>query len=110
MIYAQLVRFLVPLMFTQVIQEFGGQFLNGGMARAPQATGILAAYGLAWGLTGFLTSSLSQISQVGLVLAESHRARLKIQYFVLGSGGLLGAVLLFLALSPMGVWVIDEVH
>ena len=47
MIYGKLARFLLPLMFIQVIQEFSGQFLNGGMARVPQATQTLAAYGLA---------------------------------------------------------------
>ena len=110
MIYAQLARFLLPLMFIQVIQEFSGQFLNGGMARVPLATQTLAAYGLAWGLYGFFYGSLSQMRQVGLVLAKSHSARRKIQLFVLAGGSLLGGLLLVLAKTPLGVWVVDDLH
>jgi hypothetical protein len=110
MIYAQLARFLLPLMFIQVIQEFSGQFLNGGMARVPQATQTLAAYGLAWALAGFLTSTLTQMHQVGLVLATSHSARRKIQLFVVVGGALLGTLLLLLATTPFGVWVIEDLH
>ena len=110
MIYAQLARFLLPLMFIQVIQEFSGQFLNGGMARVPLATQTLAAYGLAWGLAGFLSSTLSQMRQVGLVLAENHSARRKIQLFVLVGGSLLGGLLLVLARTPLGVWVVEDLH
>ena len=110
MIYGQLARFLLPLMFIQVFQEFSGQFLNGGMARVPMATQTLAAYGLAWGLAGFLSSTLSQMRQVGLVLAENHRARQKIQFFVLVGGSIFGGLLLVLALTPLGVWVVDDLH
>ena len=110
MIYVQLARFLLPLMFIQVIQEFSGQFLNGGMARVPLATQTLAAYGLAWGLYGFFYGSLSQMRQVGLVLAKSHSARRKIQLFVLVGGSLLGGLLLVLAKTPLGVWVVDDLH
>ena len=110
MIYVQLARFLLPLMFIQVIQEFSGQFLNGGMARVPLATQTLAAYGLAWGLYGFFYGSLSQMRQVGLVLAKNHSARRKIQLFVLVGGSLLGGLLLVLAKTPLGVWVVDDLH
>ena len=110
MIYLQLLRFLLPLVITLVLFDLTAPFLNGGMARVPRATETLAAYGLAWGWTGFLTSFLSQMRQVGLALGDSHRARRKIQGFVLVCGVLLAGVLALLALSPAGVWVADELH
>ena len=47
MTYAQLTRFILPLVLTALVQELSGQFLNGGMARMPRATETLAAFGLA---------------------------------------------------------------
>ena len=35
MTYAQLTRFMLPLVLTALVQELSGQFLNGGMARMP---------------------------------------------------------------------------
>ena len=47
MTYAQLTRFMLPLVVTALVQELSGQFLNGGMARMPGAVETLAAFGLA---------------------------------------------------------------
>lgn len=110
MIYLQFARFLLPLALTLIVQGFSGQFLSGGMARLPQATLVLAAYGVAWGLVDFLASPLSQVGQLGLVLATSHPARRQLQVFVLGSGGALAGALALLALSPLGDWVIYQGH
>ena len=57
MIYGQLLRFILPLVLTVIVQELSGQILNGGMARVPRATEALATYGLAWGLVMFLTNT-----------------------------------------------------
>ena len=54
MSYAQLTRFMLPLVVTALVQELSGQFLNGGMARMPKAVETLAAFGLAFGLALFL--------------------------------------------------------
>jgi hypothetical protein len=110
MIYTQFIRFLLPLVLTMVVQEFSGQVLNGGIARVPRATETLAAYGLAWGLVMFLTSSLLQIRQLGLVLVDSRPAFEKVQRFVLLAGLVLAVVVASLALTPLGVWVIEELH
>ena len=108
--YAQLLRFLLPLVVTLVLVDLGGPVLNGGMARMPGATQTLAAYGLAWGLAAFLTNALAQMRQVGLVLADCHRARQKIQWCALAFGASLAGVLALLALTPVGVFVIDDLH
>lgn len=110
MIYGQFLRFLLPLVVTVVIQELSGQVLTGGMARVPQATETLASYGLAWGLVSLLISPLTQVKQLGLVLVESRQAFSRVQLFVLISGSLLSGILFLLASSPLGDWVIEDLH
>jgi hypothetical protein len=110
MIYTQLIRFLLPLVLTMMVQELGGQVLNGGMARVPQPTETLASYGLAWGLVSFLFSPLLQVRQLGLVLVDSQHALRIAQRFVMISGLLLAGILASLALSPLGVWVVEDLH
>lgn len=110
MLYLRLTRFLLPLALTVTIQGLGQQVLNGGMARVPQATQVLAAFGLAWGLVSFLASPLMQTRQLGLVLAENRPAYRQVQLFVLIFGLLLSAVVAGLALTGPGAWVIEELH
>lgn len=110
MSYLQLVRFLLPLVLTMVVQELGGQVLNGGMARVPRATETLAAYGLTWGLVNLLVSPLWQVKQLGLVLVDGRQSHQTVQRFVLLAGTLLAGVLGLLALTPLGVWVVEDLH
>ena len=110
MIYARFTRFLLPLVFAMIVLELSVQVLNGGMARVPRATETLASFGLAWGLVNFLTSSLSQARQLGLVLVDSHAAMGKVRAFVLTFGLLLAGLLVCLAITPMGTRVIEDLH
>ena len=71
--YLRFTRFLLPLVLTILIFEFGAQSINAGMARMPDAIRILAAFGLAWGLVTTLSSPLAQIRYAGLVLVEDKR-------------------------------------
>ena len=110
MSYAQLTRFMLPLVLTALVQELSGQFLNGGMARMPQAVETLAAFGLAFGIATFLSGTLTQGRQLGLVLVtddQSHRIAFR---FVLAAGLLLSGVLALLAFTPLGIWVVDDLH
>lgn len=108
--YIQFLRFLLPLVLTVVAQEVGGQVLNGGMARVPQATETLASYGLAWGLVNFTISPLLQITQLGLVLVDSQHALRKVRTFALICSSALAGILATLALTPLGVWVVEDLH
>ena len=110
MIYGQLARFLLPLVLTMLVHGLSGQFLNGGMARVSRATETLAAFGLAWGLTDFLVSPISQVRQVGLVLATGADSLRKVQIFVLVAGLALSGFLPLLALTRFGDWVIEGLH
>jgi len=108
--YGQLIRFLLPLVLMVVVQEFGEQVLNAGMARMPRAVETLAGYGLAWGLTALLSGPLTQGRQLGLVLATHKQAYWQVSRFVLLTGLGLSGVVACLAITPFGAWVIEDVH
>lgn len=110
MISIQFVRFLLPLVIAMVVQEFGIQVFNGGMARMPRATETLASFGLALGLMDFLTSPLAQTRQLGLVLVDGRIALRRTGAFVLIFSLLLSGLLLSLAVGPLSVWVIEDLH
>ncbi|MBN1640919.1 MAG: hypothetical protein JXA09_06765 [Anaerolineae bacterium] len=109
-VYLDYARFLFPLVLTTIVQGLAGQVLNGGMARMPEATETLAAYGLAFGITGFLLSPLLQVRQLGMVLVDSQRALHKVQRVVLVFAALLSGALIGIALTPAGVWVVEVLH
>jgi len=110
MIYIQFARFLFPLVLTVVVGEMGVQVLNAGMVRMPRATETLASYGLAWGIINFLSSSLLQSRQLGLVLVDSRTAFRRVRVVVMVYALILTSVLAALALTPLGVWVVEVLH
>ena len=71
--YLRFTQFLLPLVLTILIFEFGAQSINAGMARMPDAIRVLAAFGLAWGLVTSLSSPLAQLRYAGMVLVEDKR-------------------------------------
>jgi hypothetical protein len=109
-LYSQFARFLLPLVLTIIVREIGGQVLNGGMARVPQATDVLASFGLAWGLVSFLVSTLTAVRQLSLVLVDGRRTFRIVHRFVLLAGLLLAAILALLAFTPLGKWVVEDLH
>ena len=108
--YLDYARFLLPLILTTFVKEFGVQVLNGGMARMPQATETLASFGLAWGITTFLLSPLLQVRNLGLVLVDSRHALHKVQWIVLASALALAGTMALLSLTAAGVWLVEDVH
>lgn len=110
MTYWALLRFFLPLVLTQIALGTGSQFLNGGIARLPEATHTLAVFGLAWGITDFLLSPLAQVRQLGLVLAGDYPSLMRLQQFILLCGGGLICALIALAGSSVGDWVLGDLH
>jgi hypothetical protein len=108
--YWRLTRFLLPLIVTIVVHEFGIQFINAGMARMPRATETLAAFGLAYGLVLFLASPLAQARQMSLVLVDNRPSFRKSAVFVLGMSFLLMIFQASLVVTPLGDWIIDDLH
>ena len=110
MSYGRLLRFILPLAVTSVVMELGSQVLNGGMARVPQVTTTLAAFGVAWGLVLFLSAPLVQSRELGLMLAGDHASLGAVRRFVLLAGAVLMLGLASLTLTPIGNSVIEELH
>ena len=110
MTYWALLRFFIPLVLTQIALGTGSQFLNGGIARLPQATHTLAVFGLAWGIADFLLSPLSQVRQLGLVLAGDYPSLKRLQQFILLCGAGLMCALVALSGSPVGDWIVGDLH
>lgn len=108
--YRSLFWFLLPLVITELIYELGIQVINGGIARVPRPTETLAAYGIAWGLTSFLTGTVSQTRQVSMVLVRDRATFHTVFRCVAGFGGAHFLILVCLAFTPVGLWVIDELH
>ncbi|HCQ00067.1 MAG TPA: hypothetical protein DIT99_04935, partial [Candidatus Latescibacteria bacterium] len=108
--YLHLFRFVLPLVITELAYEFGLQVLNGGIVRMPQATATLAAYGLAWGITSLLASTVSQTRQMSMVLVKNPAAYKTTLQCVIGFGGIHALLLASLAFTPVGTWVVDDLH
>lgn len=108
--YRPLFWFLLPLVITELVFELGIQVLNGGIARVPRATETLAAYGIAWGLASFLSGTVSQTRQMSMVLVRDRATFHTVFRCVAGFGGVHLLILASLAFTPVGLWVIDELH
>ena len=108
--YRTLFWFLLPLVITELIYELGIQVINGGIARVPRPTETLAAYGIAWGLTSFLAGTVSQTRQMSMVLVRDRATFHTVFRCVAGFGGVHFLILVCLAFTPVGLWVIDELH
>lgn len=110
MSYGRLLRFILPLAITAIVMELGSQVLNGGMARVPEATTTLAAFGVAWGLVLFLAAPLVQSRELGLMLVSDRASLAAVRRFVLLAGATLMVGLASLTLTPIGNSVIEDLH
>jgi hypothetical protein len=108
--YSRLLRFILPLAVTFFVMDLGSQVLNGGMARAPQATTTLAAFGVGWGLILFLSAPLVQSRELGLMLVSDRASLAAVRRFVLLAGTLLMLGLASLTLPPLTTLAIEELH
>jgi progressive ankylosis protein len=109
-LHAQFIRFLAPLILAMVAQELSVQFLNGGMARMPQAVETLAAFGLAYGLVILITGPLHQSRQLGLAMIDNltqlHTGTRTIITIGLG----MSLITAMLGLPGPGRWIVEDLH
>ncbi len=108
--YLRFTRFLLPLVLTILIFEFGAQSINAGMARMPDAIRILAAFGLAWGLVTALSSPLAQIRYAGLVLVEDKRDFWRVLNYVSVLALLMVAVQWLLGATFLSRYLLEGLH
>ena len=108
--YLRFTRFLLPLILTILIFEFGAQIINAGMARMPDATRMLAAFGLAWGLVAVLSSPVAQARYAGLVLVEDKRDFWRGMHYVGALAMLMMAVQWLLGGTPLSRHLLEGLH
>jgi hypothetical protein len=108
--YAKYARFLTPFAVAMVAQELSAQFLNGGMARVPQATQTLAAFGLAYGLLSVLSGVLHQSRQLGLAMIDNQAQLHTSTRVVFTAGAGLSAATVLLGIDGPGRWLVQDLH
>ena len=109
-IYLRFAVFLLPLVITIFVQETSIQWIAGGLARLPLPVESLAAFGLAWGISTFLTGPLVYSKQMSLVLVERRQSFWKSLYFILIVVGVITCVQAFLAATGPGRSFLQNVH
>ena len=108
--YAQFIRFLAPLILAMVAQGLSAQFLNGGMARVPQAIETLAAFGLAHGLITVMSGPLHQSRQLGLAMIDNEGQLRTGTRTVVVIGIALSLATAILGLGGPGRWIVQDLH
>lgn len=108
--YTRFARFLAPLILAMIAQELSAQFLNGGMARVPQATRTLAAFGLAYGLMSVLSAPLHQSRQLGLAMIDSMAQLRTGAGVIFVSGAALSLATMALGGDGPGRWLVEDLH
>ncbi|MEM7536182.1 MAG: hypothetical protein AAF639_28625 [Chloroflexota bacterium] len=109
-IYLRFTYYLLPLAITLFVIEFGIQAVSAGLARVPRSTETLAAYGIAWGLILFVNSPLRHAKTLGLFLVNGSHSQRLVKQFLLVVSIILVASLALLSLTPVGYWLIEDLH
>ncbi len=109
-IYLRFALFLLPLIITIFVQETAIQWIAAGLARLPMPVESLAAFGLAWGISTFLTGPLVYSKQMSLVLVERKQSFWRALHFILIVAGVVTAIQALLALTEPGRAFLLQVH
>ena len=109
-LYLRFAVFLLPLVITIFVQETSLQWIAGGLARLPMPVETLAAYGLAFGISNFLTGPLVYSKQMSLVLVERKQSFWQSLLFILLVVGVILCVQAFLAATKPGRSFLLNVH
>ena len=109
-LYLRFSLFLAPLIITIFVQEVSIQWIAGGLARLPFSVQSLAAFGLAWAISSFLTGPLVQTKQMSLVLVERRQSFWVVVLATLMLSGLIMAVQAGAALTASGHGVLLRLH
>ncbi len=109
-IYLRFALFLLPLVITIFVQETSIQWIAGGLARLPMPVESLAAFGLTWGISSFLTGPLIYSRQMSLVLVERRQSFWQSLYFILFVVGVITCIQALLAGTTLGRSFLLNVH
>lgn len=109
-LYLRFAIFLLPLVITIFVQEASLQWIAGGLARLPMPVESLAAFGLALGLSHFLTGPLVYSKQMSLVLVERRQSFWQALRFILLVVGVITCIQALLAATKAGQSFLLNVH
>ena len=130
----ELFCFILPLALSNIFKDVGEQFLNSGLARVPNPTVTLAAWGLGWNLVKIMSLALQPCKQLAMALvvdeppavrsaASSHssggkkRARCcacssfwRVLFFVAVFSSVMSSLLFLLGVTDAGLRLIRDLH
>lgn len=109
-LYLRFGLFLAPLIITIFVQEVSIQWITAGLARLPFSVQSLAAFGMAWAISSFLTGPLAQTKQLSLVLVERKQSFRVVVTSTLMLAGLIMAVQAGAALTAPGHEMLLRLH
>jgi hypothetical protein len=108
---ADITKFSAPLGIMTVLASSLQLMLRSGLAHSVSPTRSLAAYGVAWGLITILVGPVGFLRQCSLVYAQGlgdPNWRI-VQRFSLAMGLTVAGLILALALTPVGHWLLTTV-
>lgn len=109
-LYLRFSLFLLPLIATIFVQEVSVQWIAGGLARLPMPVETLAAFGLAWTISTFLSGPLVYSKQMSLVLVERRQSFRKALEFVLIAIAVVICIQAVVATTGVGKALLLDLH
>lgn len=102
-------KFFLPLIAAEFVMTFGRPSINAGLARTVDPETALASFQVARSFAWIFIGMAMRIHQLVLVFVQGHVSYIKVKRFILALGLGNTALLLLLALTPMGEWALVRV-
>lgn len=101
--------FFAPLMLAALLASTGKPAIHAGLARAPEGAQALAGLAVANAVAWIFIAPCQNLHQVTMVFSRRRGVRRRVPAFVLLVSALAGALLLGLAWTPAGSWLLGRV-
>ncbi len=107
--YKSLLIFFIPLIAARFAMTWGKPSINAGLARTLDPEVAIAAHEVGRSFAWIFISMFARINQIVLVFVKSKVAWLKVKKFALSLGVIMSALLLTIAITPIGEWVLTNI-
>eukprot|EP00055_Hartaetosiga_balthica_P014422 m.79047 g.79047 ORF g.79047 m.79047 type:complete len:491 (-) comp8591_c0_seq1:3347-4819(-) len=102
--------FVFSLAANSVVFDVAVQFVNAGISKGKDVQETLAAFGLATFIIQWVCAVYAPFEPMGLVITDSRQSRRVIMTLLFQLGGMIGLVIVLLAISPLGDVLINKIH